>query len=388
MPKRERGTGGLFKMKGSPNWYAQIYISTGKVRRITTGTDNKQEAQGILRRLLTDKDEGKPFVGDLNKVFYGELRAGLIQNYIERGNKSLLEQADGSHTINGLNSLDEFFGYEPPDKPGLPVSRMTTDAARTFANQRLEEGVTNSTINGSLACLRRMLRIAHEDGKIMFVPKIRLLKENAARKGFVSPETFAKLLKHLAPDLRPLVSFLYWCGLRRGEALQIEWSQVDLNAAVIRLEDEQTKSGEARTVPLPDPVLFELRKVKTKQGKVFTATNLRKEWPSACAAAGLGTLEPVDENGNRRYHGLILHDLRRSAVRNLRKAGVPESVAMKISGHKTRTVFDRYNIVDEADVVEAMRKLQDSGSHKSLLSSSESSVRVVSARPPRKRLTA
>ena len=97
----------------------------------------------------------------------------------------------------------------------------------------------------------------------------------------------------LPPSLLPLVSFLYWCCVRRGEALQIDWSQVDLDRAVVRLEEDQTKSGEARTIPLPDPVINELRKVTTKQGPVFLATNIRKAWPKACAAAGLGTLEPA-----------------------------------------------------------------------------------------------
>jgi integrase len=375
MPKRERGTGGLFKIKGSKNYYAQIYRD-GRPCRISTGTDVKQEAQGFLRNLLTDADNGKAFIGDVQKITYGQLRASLLQNYVERGNKSLLVHADGTEFINGLEVLDEFYGYKSEDEPGVQVTKITTDSAREFATKRLAEGVTNSTVNNSLKLIRRMLRIAHEDGKIQVVPKIRMYKANGARKGFLPREQFDELLSHLPVHLRPLIAFLYWCGVRLGEALQIEWSQVDMNGALIRIEDEQAKSGEARTVPLPDVLVKMLEQVEVKTGRVFNGTNLRKSWCKACDACGLGTLEPIDDHNNRRYTGLIVHDLRRSAIKNLMKAGVNEKVAMAISGHKTRAVFDRYHIVDETDVLEAMRKVQGADAKKADGRVSESSVRV------------
>jgi integrase len=148
-----------------------------------------------------------------------------------------------------------------------------------------------------------------------------------------------------------------------GEAKQIQWLQVDLDAALIRLEDDQTKTGEARTVPLPDVLVKMLEKTKATEGTVFCTTNLAKEWHKACAAVGLGKLEKVEGKKFSRYSGLIIHDLRRSAIKNLMKAGVSEKVAMAISGHKTRTVFDRYHIVDSADVVEAMRKVENMATH-------------------------
>ena len=110
-------------------------------------------------------------------------------------------------------------------------------------------------------------------------------------------------------------------------------------------------------MPLPD-VLIKMLKESTAGGdKVFDATNLTKAWRKACVAAGLAVLE---KEGGQRYSGLIIHDLRRSAVKNLMKAGVTEKVAMSIGGHKTRAVCDRYHIVDERDGVGAMRKLQNS----------------------------
>jgi integrase len=101
-----------------------------------------------------------------------------------------------------------------------------------------------------------------------------------------------------------------------------------------------------------------LEEVAPKAGAVFDPTNLRKAWQKACCAASLGKLEKVEGRPDPRYTGLIIHDLRRSAIKNLMKAGVNEKVAMKISGHKTRDVFDRYHIVDTDDVVGAMRKVQ------------------------------
>jgi len=102
-----------------------------------------------------------------------------------------------------------------------------------------------------------------------------------------------------------------------------------------------------------------LHSVEPKSGRVFAGTNLRKEWVTACAAAGLGTLTEVEGRPyDPVYSGLTWHDLRRSAVRNLVNAGVPERVAMSISGHKTRSVFDRYHIVNAGDVTNAMQAVE------------------------------
>jgi integrase len=354
--KRDRGTGGLFRMRNSPFWYAQIY-KDGRPCRVSTKCEAKEDAQKVLRNLLHDAEHGKPFLGDVKKTRYGNLRTALLQDYMAKGNRSLFVDGAGEEFINGLGALDTYFGYKADD-PGEPVTKMTTDAARDFAQKRLAEGVTNSTVNNSLALLRRMLRIAYEDGKISNVPKIRLLKANPARKGFLTREKFNDLLGKLPDDLKPLVTFLYYCGVRVGEALQVEWSQVDLDKPMIRLEDEQTKTGEVRIIPLPDVLVTMLQTVKTRQGKVFSSRNLRKSWAKACTAAGLGSLGEVDKKGNRKYTGLILHDMRRSAIKNLVQMGVPEKVAMTISGHKTRAVFDRYHIVDESDVLAAMKRLQ------------------------------
>src|SRR5260370_9030983 len=102
-----------------------------------------------------------------------------------------------------------------------------------------------------------------------------------------------------------------------------------------------------------------LERIRPREGTVFDATNLRKDWQKACAAADLGTLTEVEGKPDPRYTGLIIHDLRRSAIKNLMNVGVNEKVAMEISGHKTRAVFDRYHIVDTGDVVDAMRRLQN-----------------------------
>src|SRR5260370_1331019 len=117
--------------------------------------------------------------------------------------------------------------------------------------------------------------------------------------------------------------------------------------------------------------------MQVESGRVFDGTNLRKYWQRACAKCGLGTLTEVEGKRDPRYAGLIVHDLRRSAIKNLMKAGVNEKVAMAISGHKTRSVFDRYHIVDETDILEAIRRVQSQKFDELV---SESSVRVTSGR--------
>lgn len=364
--KRSNGEGGLFKMRGSENWYAQYY-QNGRQIRVSTRTDVKQEALAQLRKLMGDSDKGLAPVTDVRKLRYADLRQMLLDSYVTQGNKSLKSRADGSEYIAGLTALDTACGFKQDTvdgklvvtEKGTPCTQLTADFARRFVRSRLADGVGNAAINRSLACLRRMLTLAKRDRKIHDVPYIEFLKEPAARKGFLERKDFDRLIKVLPTHLRPLVTFLYWCGTRIGETLAIEWSQVDLDTRQIRLEPEQTKGDEARILPLPSVVVDMLSKVEPKTGKVFDGTNLRKEWMKACSACGLGTVTEVEERPyDPLYSGLTLHDLRRSAVRNLRKAGVSEHEAMKISGHKTRSVFERYNIVSTEDIMDAMRKVE------------------------------
>jgi integrase len=359
MGRRTHGQGSLIKLSNSPFWQARFYDASGRKISISTKCTTKMTAEDFLRKQMDDvRNKGLAPLSDLRRITYADLRAGLLANYEERGNKSLMTRADGTDTIMGLPQLDSFFGFDA-NTPGPSVVNIGTDTGRAFVEQRRGDGAGAAVINRSLACLRRMLRIAHQDGKIANVPFIRLLKEPGAKKGFLLPEKFEALVRLLPTHLQPLITFLYFCGVRKGEALSIEWSQVDLDARLIRLEPEQTKTDEARTLPLPSQLVMLLRKVEPKVGKVFSAVNLRKEWMTACTDCGLGLkIEVPEKPYDPKYKGLTLHDLRRSAVRNLVNAGVPERVAMKISGHKTRAVFDRYHIVSTADVTGAMRQVE------------------------------
>jgi len=225
--------------------------------------------------------------------------------------------------------------------------------------------------------LRSMFNIARKQGKLQVVPAFPMQGEGQPRQEFVEPEQFNKVRDKLPEHLWPLVTFLYRCGVRIGEARQITWPQVSLNRREIQLSGSQTKSGRPRIAPLNDELLGMLKKLFQKDGPVFDTTNLRKEWDHATKAAGLPEL--------------LLHDLRRSAVRNMRRAGVSESVAMKISGHKTANVFRRYDIVDSSDVHAAMAAVEQmNGPTKTRSKGSEngSSLGRVAPRKPRKSLKA
>jgi len=372
MSKRERGSGGVIRLRGCRYWYA-IFQRDGRQVRISTKTDVKAEALKTLRRLMGDSERGITPESELKKIKYSDLRAELLNHYNEQGKKSLQTLADGSETIWGLKPLDDFF-------EGLSFAQITPDAVREFTRKRKAEELSNDTINGSLRLLRRMLMLAHEDGKIQVVPKIRLLPNSPARKGFLAPESFDKLIAKLPVNLKPLVTFLYHSGVRLGEARQIDWSQVQwsdhTDDALVVLEDEQTKNGEPRIIPITDSELLRmLRESPAKEGLVFDTTNLRRSWCKACVAAGLGTLTKIDDKLEPVYTGLIIHDLRRSAVRNMMGAGVGETVAMKISGHKTNNVFKRYHIVSADDVFAASRMV--SRAHQARLNSTELNTNTV-----------
>src|SRR5207245_3045795 len=155
MKRRKKGEGSLLKINGCRFWYAQ-YFKDGRQIRVSTRTDVKAKALVILRKLMGDSERGLAPITDVRKVNYGDLRAGLLANYTERGNRSLRQRADGSETIIGLPQLDTYFGFGP-DHHGPSVVKITTDTGREFVAARKEAGAGNAVVNRSLACLRRML---------------------------------------------------------------------------------------------------------------------------------------------------------------------------------------------------------------------------------------
>src|SRR5262249_10281671 len=158
----------------------------------------------------------------------------------------------------------------------------------------------------------------------------------------------------------------------------LRWDQVDFLANTISLRAGETKNDDARTIPLAPQLrslLIEQRGRRQancpfvcfrvdRKGHAREIGSFRKAWYTACIKAGLGKMtaatDEPETSGRRRkpktvYSGLLYHDLRRSGVRNLVRAGVPERVAMAISGHKTRAIFDRYNIVSGSDLNDAAK---------------------------------
>jgi integrase len=212
-----------------------------------------------------------------------------------------------------------------------------------------------------------MLSLSVNAGKLSRKPKFQMLAENNTRQGFLEHASFLSLLSKLPEHISPLVEFLYLSGWRKGEAIKLEWRDVDMGGQVVRLRSENSKNKEPRVFPLNGRALSLIQeRVKARRldcPYVFHRNGrrigeFRKSWQSACVAVGLGHFEKKPHSKKKKYHGTIVHDLRRCAARNLSLAGVPEAIAMRITGHKTQSMYRRYRIVDERDLRDATARLE------------------------------
>jgi integrase len=201
-----------------------------------------------------------------------------------------------------------------------------------------------------------MYKLALKEQRLKSAPFIGLLEERNTRKGFLRDAEYEALARETAKAglwLRAMFEIAYTFGWRKSELTGMRVSQVDLIEATIELNPGETKNDQARLVTTTARIRGLLSQCITGKGSadlVFTRDdgrrvgNFRRAWSKACHDAG------VD--------GLLFHDLRRTAVRNMRRRGIPEKVAMQISGHRTRAVFERYNIVDAADLKQAVAALE------------------------------
>lgn len=342
-----RGLGTIFRQKGSRYLWMQYFVA-GERRRESTGCEKLKDAKDVLARKIIEIRQEREHAGTAPATI-----AGLFK----------LLEAD--YEINGRKSLPHLRGswkkHLSPHFSGIPTNKLTADQVDDYIRKRQGAGASNATVNRELAALKRMYKIALKAGRLKSTPYIGLLKERNVRKGFLRDAEYQALTAAAESKglwLRAMFELGYTYGWRKTELAGMRVSQVDLAAGTIELNPGETKNDEGRIVEMTARIrelLTRCLEGKKPDDLVITrptgkpAGNFRRTWSSACRTAGVP--------------GLLFHDLRRTAVRNMRRDGISEKIAMRISGHKTRAVFERYNIVDQADLKEAAVK-QEKGAER------------------------
>jgi integrase len=340
--------GCIYQRPKSPFWWAKIVPYKGaKPIFESTKRTRKDHAETYLRERMKDYQMDLGHVRP-EQVTFDELAEDLKTEYRIEGRKSL-ERLEGS-----VAHLETLF-------KGMRTMEINTARVKRYIALRQSEGAQNGTINRELPALSKMLNLGaqHTPRKVLTVPHIPKLKEANPRKGFFEHEEYKAVLAELPEFYRGPVTFAYYTGWRQGEVLDLQWSNVDLQENTVSLDAGTTKNEEGRVVYMTEELKgllqaqWEERKdsgklspyVFANEGRTnrIIKTRFNRAWRNACERAG--------------YPGKLFHDLRRTAVRNMVRAGIPERVAMMISGHKTRSVFDRYNIVDDKDLRQAAEKI-------------------------------
>jgi integrase len=334
-----RGLGGIYR-RGAVYWIR--YRHRGKQYRESACSGERAAAVRLLKQRLADVAQGRPDAAAEERVTFDDLASAYLDERALKGVPAPRLQWSRARVAH----LGTFFS-------GVAAVDITTGRMRDFAKKRIADGATPATVNRDLGVLSRMFTLALQAGRLSRRPYFPRLPESQPRQGFMEPAEYAALRRHLPTDHRDVLDFGYLTGWRRGEILSLEWSDVDLAADVVRLRPEKSKTREGRVLVLSKPLAELIERRWRLRGLgcplVFHRDGFSLEhhfeppWRRACRAAG----------APRR----LFHDLRRTAIRNMVRAGIPERVAMQMSGHKTRSIFDRYNIVSEGDLRQAAERL-------------------------------
>lgn len=335
--------GSLYQRGGT--WWVQYYDHGRRVRE-STETEKKTEAKRFLKAREGAVEEGRPILPHVDQILYDEIEEDLRLHYQTTGHRNLQEVDKRLHPL-----ARTFRGWR--------VSALDEKALDRYVAARQAEGKANGTINRELSLLGTMLRLAMQRKKCRYLPTLTMLKEANARAGFFEPTQYEAVRRHLRPDLRVAVALAYTFGWRvRDEVLTLERRHVDLTAGTIRLDPGGTKNDDGRLVYLTPATAAALAEQLQRVDQLARATgriipyvfpnldkgrlqgqrlrDFRRAWGTASRRAGCP--------------GMLRHDFRRTAVRNLVNDGTPEKVAMLITGHRTRSVFDRYHIVSPEDL--------------------------------------
>jgi integrase len=301
-----------------------------------------------LHDVASDAEGLKAFVTPkAGRLTVGAMLDLLVTYYKVNRKRSL------AHLVSRLAVLRATWGDRP-------AANLTMEDVETYKAYRMEtlskrgRPVAPATIDRELAAVAQSFRLAIEQKRLTTAPLIKLFRPNNARQGFVNPGDFEAIVAELPDYLQDPARFAYLSAWRVGEVKTLEWRDVDRASGVIILRREHSKNGEPRELPITPGIAAILdRRAADRPNATpwvfhykggLPLKNFRKAWQKATAAAG--------------FPGILFHDLRRSGIRNLVNAGVPEKVAMAISGHRTRAAFDRYHIVRRDETTAALLKVE------------------------------
>jgi integrase len=375
--------GCIFKPKRSRYWWVK-YRRGSKAYYESSRSVRKGDARRLLRRLEGDIERGLPVTPKVGRLKFEEAAKDLTNDFMINGKKSLavVERRVRLHLqpyFEGRRMVDitaadirEYIAKRQADRVTVKKARTIKHADGTTEEiPAVTKPTSNAEINRELQALKRMFSLAIQSSKLLHKPYIPMLRESAPRAGFFEPEMFRAVVQRLPNSIQPIVQFAYLTGWRiQSEVQPLEWRQVDFDAGEVRLDPGTTKNRMPRTFPMTRELrsLLEAQRDERdrvkKDGHIVARVFFRevaegrggtlkprpiiaftKAWRTACVGAGCP--------------GRIPHDLRRTAVRNLVRAGVPDAVAMQLTGHKTRSVFERYNIVSDSDLRAAADRINN-----------------------------
>lgn len=336
-----RGDGSTF-LRGQVWWVA--YWFRGRQYQESSKSTDEKVAKKLLRQRLREIHSKRRLVNPAREQRYTihDLKNALVSDYKRKNNRSTDTM---EHCFKHLQNAFEF----------VRLIDIDAEKVTAYRDKRLTSGAARSTINRELAYLRHGFNLMFKQRTISDVPTIEFLGDENVRDGFIDIADFRALLENIPnQDVRDIVEFLYLSGWRSREAKCMPWPWIDSNANMVKLPKEYSKSKKDRLLPLVGDLANVIeRRIKLRRldcAFVFHRNgqpirSFRRAFKAAAKAIGQPQLLP--------------HDMRRSAVRNFRKAGLSENEGMALSGHKTRSVYDRYNIISEDDMTKSMQKVQE-----------------------------
>lgn len=357
---------GLYKRENSPYWWC--WYKEGKnIKRVSTKKTLKRDAKEVLYQL---EESARKYSEYKNHPDYRETKlSDILQIYVDDYVREIPERQHTDeytkrvgYTNNLLSYFNERYGMDIPViniNPEMVDEYIEWRRKKNNKNNTISE-VKNATINRDLSCLRRAFQLGYENKLVLTIPYIRKLPERNIRTGVFDITEIIKLEEHLPDYLKLPVWFAFLSSWRKSEVFNLKWHNINLRDGSVYIEPDKTKNQDGKVYYFDDDMkqrfinhYNEMEKLDKIESNDYVFQNnrgkikdFRKDWKKSLIEAGLPET-------------MLFHDLRRSGIINMVNSGVPYNVVMKVSGHKTRAVFDRYFITPEEELRSVSQRVSE-----------------------------